>query len=68
VHHPLRWIIPPLIVLAGIIWVYLPWRRHRIAQRERPHTNPHKPVNRNWASSVLAVTLIVAFISAFILP
>jgi hypothetical protein len=68
VHHPLRWIIPPLIVLAGIIWIYLPWRRHHIAQRERPHNNPHKPVSRNWAGSVLAVTLIVAFISAFILP
>lgn len=66
--HPLRFIIPPLIVIAAIIAIYIPMRRHAIGQRERPHDNPHKPVHRLTATGVIAGGLIVAFVAAFILP
>jgi hypothetical protein len=68
VHHPLRYVVPPLIIAAGILAIYLPMRRHAIAQRHRPHDNPHKPVSHVTAAGVLAGALIVAFIAAFILP
>ncbi len=67
-QHPLRYIIPPLLVLLAVLWLYLRHRRHAIAEREHPHHNPHKPVTHVTAASVLAGALIVAFIAAFILP
>ncbi|MGC1380280.1 MAG: hypothetical protein WA814_04570 [Candidatus Baltobacteraceae bacterium] len=68
IHHPLRFIVPPLVIFLGWLAVYIPWTRHKKGERERPEHNPHKPLSRNIASSVIAITLIVAFISAFILP
>jgi hypothetical protein len=67
-QHPLRLIVPPLIVLAAIALVYVPMRRHAIAQRERPHDNPHKPVPHATVAGVVAAGLIAAFVAAFILP
>ncbi len=67
-HHPLRYVIPPLVVLAAIALVYFPHRRHAVAQRERPHDNAHKPLAKGTFVGVIAAGLIVAFIAAFILP
>jgi hypothetical protein len=67
-HHPLRYIVPPLIVVAAILAVYLPIRRHEIAVRTRPHETHHRPVTHVTAAGVVAGALIVAFIAAFILP
>jgi hypothetical protein len=66
--HPLRFIIPPLVVIAAILAVYIPIRRHALGERHHPHNNPHKPVHRVTATSVIACGLIAAFILAFILP
>jgi multisubunit Na+/H+ antiporter MnhB subunit len=68
VHHPLRYIIPPLIVAAALVALYIPMRRHAQAVRENPHHPAHKPVHHITAAGVIAVALIVAFIAAFILP
>ncbi len=67
-HHPLRYIIPPLIVIVAIAAVYIPMHRHKVAVRENPHHHTHKPVNHITAAGVVAAGLIVAFIAAFILP
>jgi multisubunit Na+/H+ antiporter MnhB subunit len=68
VEHPLRYIIPPLIVLIAIAAVYIPMHRHKEAVRKDPHHHIHKPVSHITAAGVVAVGLIVAFIAAFILP
>lgn len=67
-HHPLRYIVPPLIVIAAILAVYIPMHRHKVAERKDPHHHVHKPVNHITAAGVVAAGLIVAFIAAFILP
>ena len=67
-HHPLRFIVPPLVVVLGVLVVYLPLRRHAVAVRENPHHNPQRPITDTRAASVVAGALIVAFIAAFILP
>ncbi|HEY2476282.1 MAG TPA: hypothetical protein VGI19_15955 [Candidatus Cybelea sp.] len=67
-HHPLRFIIPPLIVLLAIAVVYVPRHRHEVAVRTNPHHNARKPINRATGRAILAGGLIVAFFSAFILP
>lgn len=67
-HHPLRWIVPPLIVLIAIAAVYIPLHRHAAAVRKNPHHHVRKPYSHNTAAAIVAVALIVAFIGAFILP
>lgn len=67
-HHPLRYLVPPLIVIVAILVVYLPLRRHAIGVRENPHHHVHKPVSHVTAAGVVAAGLIVAFIAAFMLP
>ncbi len=67
-HHPLRYIVPPLIVLAAIVAIYVPLHRHAVAVRERPHETHHRPVSHHAAAAIVAGALIVAFIAAFILP
>ncbi len=68
IDHPLRIAVPLLIVATAIALVYIPHRRHAIAQRERPHDNPHRPVGRVTFAGVIAGGLVLAFIAAFILP
>jgi multisubunit Na+/H+ antiporter MnhB subunit len=67
-EHPLRYVIPPVLVVAGVWILYFLARRHAEAERDRPHDNPHKPVTPITASGVIAIVLILAFLSAFILP
>ncbi len=67
-HHPLRYIVPPLIIVAAILVVYVPMHRHARAVRKDPHHHVHRPVSHVTAAGVVAVGLIVAFIAAFILP
>jgi ABC-type transport system involved in cytochrome c biogenesis permease subunit len=67
-HHPLRYIVPPLIVALAVVALYIPMHRHAVAVRERPHETHHKPVHHVTAAGVVAVALIIAFIAAFILP
>lgn len=66
-NHPLRFIIPPLVVLIALT-VYIPLRQHEIALRKNPHHHPHPPYSHTVARGVVAAGLIVAFIAAFILP
>jgi hypothetical protein len=68
VHHPLRLIVPPLIVIAAIVAVYIPLHRHAVAVRTNPRHHVRKPFSHTTAGSVVAGALIVAFICAFILP
>jgi len=68
VHHPLRYIVPPLIVVLAAVAVYLPLHRHSAAVRERPHETHHRPMHHVTAAGIVASALIVAFIAAFILP
>jgi hypothetical protein len=67
-HHPLRYIVPPLIVAIALIAIYVPMHRHAVAVRERPHEEHHKPMHHVTAAGIVAGGLIVAFIAAFILP
>ena len=67
-HHPLRYIVPPLIVVVAVAAIYVPMHRHAVAVRERPLEMHRKPIHHVTAASVVAGALIVAFIAAFILP
>ncbi|MGC2634482.1 MAG: hypothetical protein WA215_09760 [Candidatus Cybelea sp.] len=67
-HHPLKYIVPPLVVLIAIAAVYIPLHRHEKAVRENPHHHVRKPITHVTAAGVVAVGLIVAFVAAFILP
>jgi multisubunit Na+/H+ antiporter MnhB subunit len=58
VHHWLRYVVPPLIVVLAVV----------LALRARPHKIHRKPVHHVRAAAVIAVALIVAFVAAFILP
>ncbi|HEV3092742.1 MAG TPA: hypothetical protein VGX91_14970 [Candidatus Cybelea sp.] len=66
--HPLRYIIPPLIVVIAIAAVYIPLHRHAAAVRANPHHHVRRPFSHITAAGVVACGLIVAFIAAFILP
>jgi hypothetical protein len=68
VSHPLRYLIPPLVVVLAVLAAYLPMHRHAVAKRERPHEHRRDPISHATAASIVAAALIVAFISAFILP
>lgn len=67
-HHPLRYIVPPLIVALAIAAVYVPLHRHAVAVRTNPHHHVRRPFNHTTERSIVAGALIVAFICAFILP
>jgi hypothetical protein len=67
-HHPLRYIVPPLIVIIVAIAVYLPIRNHEAAVRRNPHHEHKRPYGHVTAAGFIAVALIIAFIAAFILP
>ncbi len=67
-HHPLRYVVPPLIVVLAIAAIYVPLHRHAAAVRERPHETHRRPVTHVTAAGIVAGALIVAFIAAFILP
>lgn len=67
-HHPLRFLIPPLIVVLAIAAVYIPLHRHAVAVRTNPHHHVRKPYGHTTAYAIVAGALIVAFIGAFILP
>jgi hypothetical protein len=68
VHHLLRYVVPPLIVLIAAAAVYIPLQRHATAVRTDPHHHVKKPISHPTAAGVVAAALIVAFIAAFILP
>ena len=67
-HPPLRYVVPPLFVLLGLLAISILEGRHAKAKRERPHEHPHDSARHTMAASVMAGALIVAFIAAFILP
>ena len=67
-HHPLRFIVPPLIVVLAVAAVYIPLHRHEVAVRTNPHHHARKPFSHSTAGAIVAGALIVAFVAAFILP
>ena len=56
-HHPLKYIVPPLVVLIAIAAVYIPLHRHEKAVRENPHHHVRKPITHVSAAGVVAVGL-----------